>query len=234
MQTRWDTITVDGSPMRCYVAMPDGAGPYPAVVVIQHAGGVDAFIQTMTGRIGEAGFAGIAPDLYHRDAADEPPLVRMGRLRDPHIVADVSAAIDHLHALPEVGQRPAGITGFCMGGRVAYLMATHRPDLQAAVVFYGGNILVPWGEGPAPFERTGDIGCPVLGLFGQDDGNPSPADVAKIDAEMTRLGKPHEFHSYPGAGHGFMSEASPAYRERAAEDAWPRCIGWFERYLERA
>ncbi len=234
MQTRWDTITVDGSPMRCYVATPDGAGPVPAVVVIQHAGGVDAFIQTMTGRIGEAGFVGIAPDLYHRDAADDPPLARMGRLRDPNIVADVSAAIDHAQSLPEVDGRPAGITGFCMGGRVAYLLATHRPDLRAAVVFYGGNILVPWGEGPAPFERTADIGCPVLGLFGQDDGNPGPADVAKIDAEMTRLGKPHEFHSYPGAGHAFMSEGGPAYRQHAAEDAWPRCIGWFERYLKQA
>ena len=90
----------------------------------------------------------------------------------------------------------------------------------------------PWGEGPAPFELTDRIQCPVLGLFGEDDGNPNPADVAKLDAELTRLGKAHEFHSYPGAGHAFMSEGRPSYREDAANDAWQKCVAWFDKYLK--
>jgi carboxymethylenebutenolidase len=100
------------------------------------------------------------------------------------------------------------------------------------VVFYGGNIMASWGEGPPPFEGTAKIAAPILGLFGEDDGNPNPADVAKIDAELTKHGKQHEFHSYGGAGHAFMNEGRPSYREDAAADAWRRCIEFFSRHLK--
>ena len=228
MAGRWDTVAAGGSDMRCYVAGPSGSGPFAAVIVIQHAGGVDEFVRTMTDRIAEAGFVGLAPDLYHREDpnSSDDPLTRMGRLRDANIVRDVQAALAHLRTLANVRADRAGITGFCMGGRVAYLMAAHSPELKAAVVFYGGNTMRPWGEGPAPFDLSERIGCPVLGLFGEDDSNPNPTDVAKIDAEMSRLGKAHEFHSYPGAGHAFMNEARPSYREAAARDAWERCVAW--------
>lgn len=234
MGSRWDDVTVDGARMGCYVSAPEGGGPYPAVVVIQHAGGVDAFIQGMTDRFAAEGYVGIAPDLYHREDpnSSDDALTRMGRLRDTNIVKDVLATIEHLKSLPEVRGDRIGITGFCMGGRVAYLMAAHSPDLKAAVVFYGGNIMVPWGEGPAPFELSERITCPVLGLFGEEDPNPSPADVAKLDAELTRLDKPHEFHSYAGAGHAFMNQDRPSYRPEAARDAWEKCVTWFDRYLK--
>ena len=234
MAGRWDTVNVDGGAMRCYVTTPASAGPFPAVVVIQHAGGVDPFVQSMTDRIAEAGFVGCAPDLYHREdpKSSDDALTRMSRLRDANIVPDVNAAVGHLKTLPDVRADRIGITGFCMGGRVAYLMAAHNADLKAVVVFYGGNIMVPWGEGPAPFELSERIQGPVLGLFGEEDGNPNPADVAKLDAELTRLGKAHEFHSYPGAGHAFMNEDRPSYRLEAARDAWAKCVAWFERHLK--
>jgi carboxymethylenebutenolidase len=233
MPGRWDAVAVDGKEMRCYVTTPT-ASPAPAVVVIQHAGGVDEFVRTMTDRIAEAGFVGIAPDLYHRDDPNsgDDPLTRMGRLRDANITKDVGAAIEHAKTLPEARADRIGVTGFCMGGRVAFLTATAFPgEIKASVVFYGGNIMRPWGEGPAPFDLSERIACPVLGLFGEEDGNPNPEDVAKIDAELTRLGKAHEFHSYAGAGHAFMSEGRPSYRDDAASDAWTKCVDWFRRYL---
>jgi carboxymethylenebutenolidase len=233
MSARWDSLNVDGETMRCYVAVPAGEGPFPAVVVIQHAGGVDAFVQEMAGRFAAAGYVAVAPELYHRQDPDsgEDMLARMGRLRDAEVVRDVNAAFEHTEALREVAADRTGIAGFCMGGRVSYLMATHVPSLRAAVVFYGGNIMVPWGEGPAPFDRTESIACPLLGLFGEQDTNPSPADVAKINAELTRLGKQHEFHTYAGVGHAFMSAARPGYRQDVAEDAWGECLGWLQRQL---
>jgi carboxymethylenebutenolidase len=89
----------------------------------------------------------------------------------------------------------------------------------------------PWGEGPAPFDLADRINCPLLGLFGADDGNPNPNDVAKLDAELTRLGKAHEFHSYAGAGHAFMNVGRPSHREEAAADAWRRCTAFFRQHL---
>ena len=156
MGGRWDTLRVDSSPMRCYLAAPAGAGPFAAVVVIQHAGGVDDFIQTMTDRFAAAGYVASAPDLYHREDPNtsDDALTRMGRLRDANIVPDVNASFEHLKTLPLVRADRIGITGFCMGGRVAYLMAVHNPKLRAVVVFYGGNMMAPWGEGPSPFDGT--------------------------------------------------------------------------------
>lgn len=234
MPSRWDTVSVNGNPMRCYVSSPEGTGPFAAVVVIQHAGGVDDFIQSMTDRFSAERYVGIAPDLYHREdaKASDDPLTRMGRLRDKNIVPDVNATIGHLQTLSEAQADCIGITGFCMGGRVTYLMAARNPALRSAVVFYGGNIFVPWGEGPPPFELSRRISCPVLGLFGEDDPNPNSADVARLDAELTRLGKTHEFHSYSGAGHAFMNTGRPSFREETAKDAWQKCLGWFDRYLK--
>ncbi len=60
-----------------------------------------------------------------------------------------------------------------MGGRNSYLLAGARPDVwSAAVVFYGGNIMKAWGDGPAPFELTERIQCPLIGFFGAGDDNP--------------------------------------------------------------
>jgi len=218
--------------MRCYVSAPEGGGPFSAVIVIQHAGGVDDFVRGMTDRFAGAGYVGVAPDLYHREEpnSSDDPLTRMGRLRDATIILDVNAAIEHAKALPEIDR--IGITGYCMGGRVTYLMAAQSQDLRAAVVCWGGNIMAPWGEGHSPFEMTERIACPLLGLFGEDDPNPNPADVAKLDAELTRLGKTHEFHSYAGAGHAFMNENRPSYREEASKDAWDKTVAWFDRFLK--
>lgn len=232
MSGRWDTLNVDGSEMRCYVTLPAGAEPAPGVTVCMHAPGVDRFVRGIGDRLAEAGFASIAPDLYHRlTEPEDNPLKRMAQLRDAPVLRDLDAATAHLRGLPEVSAAQTGVIGFCMGGRLAFLYASHDPELRASVVFYGGNILVPWGEGPAPFERSDRIGCPVLGLFGEDDANPSPDDVARIDAELKRLGKVHEFKSYAGAGHAFLNEDRPSYRPEAAADAWQRCLDWLGRHL---
>ena len=233
MTSRWDTIAADGGEMRCYVSAPAGAANLPGIIVIQHAGGVDAFVQGMCDRFAGEGLAAVSPDLYHRGdpSSSDDAMTRMMRLRDNTVESDVNAAIAHARSLPEVDGDRMGITGYCMGGRVTYLMAARSDAFKAAVDCWGGSCMMAWGDGPAPFDLTGDITCPVLGLFGEDDPNPNPADVAKMDAEMTRLGVPHEFHSYAGAGHAFIVESRPSYREEAARDAWKRTTDWFDRYL---
>ncbi|MCK7509610.1 MAG: dienelactone hydrolase family protein [Desulfobacterales bacterium] len=111
--------------------------------------------------------------------------------------------------------------------------AAANPHFKAAVAYYGGNIMVPWGEGvPAPFARTAEVRCPLLFHFGAEDGNPSPADMHRLDAELTRHGRPHEFHVYAGAGHAFMNFTNAErYREDAAETSWARTLEFFTRHL---
>ena len=233
MASFWESIKVEGEDMRQYVSVPSGSGPFPAVVVIQHQGGVDAFVEEMTQRIASAGYVGVAPDLYHRDGPncqDDGP-TRRARLRDVPVITDVNATVDFLRNHRHVDGERIGIVGFCMGGRVAYLMAAANPHFKAAVSYYGGNIMVPWGDGPAPFDRTAEIHCPLLGLFGEEDANPSPADMRRLDAELTRLGKVHEFHSYPGANHAFMNSRGERYHAAADRDSWPRTLAFFAKHL---
>jgi carboxymethylenebutenolidase len=72
----------------------------------------------------------------------------------------------------------------------------------------------------------------MLGLFGFDDENPSPADVEKIDSALAGLGKEHHFISYDGAGHAFLNFTRPAvYREDQAKEAWKECVDWLDQYL---
>jgi carboxymethylenebutenolidase len=231
---RWDTTQVDGQPMKVYLDVPAGGGAVPGVVVIMHGPGLDRFVEDRVEDLARQGYAAIAPDLYHRQAPSNDMMARIGQLRDPQLVADVEAAVAHLRRDPRVGD--LAILGFCMGGRITYLLAGARPALwKAAGVFYGGNIMKPWAEsGPSPFELTRDIACPVVGFFGVEDGNPSPDDVRTIDAELTKHGKPHEFHNYAGAGHAFLNFTnSERYREKQAADAWQKMLGFLDRHLRR-
>jgi carboxymethylenebutenolidase len=236
MASFWESAKVDGEDMKLYVCVPDGKGPFPAVVVIQHQGGVDQFVEEMTQRIASAGYVGVAPVLYHRDGPDctDDGPTRRARLRDVTVIKDVNATVDFLKGHPGVDSARLGIVGFCMGGRVAYLMATVNPSFKAAAAYYGGNIMGSWGDGPSPFDRSAEMHCPLIGLFGEEDTNPSPADMRKLDAELTRLGKLHEFHSYPGANHAFMNRHGNRYHAEADRDSWPKTLAFFEKHLRKA
>jgi carboxymethylenebutenolidase len=147
------------------------------------------------------------------------------------VIADINATVDFLKSHNSVDAGRIGIVGFCMGGRAVYLMCAVNPEIKAGVMYYGGDTFSAWGDGPSPFERTKDIHCPIMGHFGEDDKNPSPADMKKLDTELTRLGKPHEFYSYPNAAHAFANFGSSNYREHAADASWPRTFGFFGKYL---
>lgn len=236
MASLWEQIKVDDGLMRIYLSLPDSPGPFPAVIVIQHQGGVTEFVQEMTRRIASAGYTAAAPDLYHRDRTDcqDDGPSRRARLRDASVINDVNAAADFLQRHKSVSGEGPGIIGFCMGGRVVYLMAAANPSFKAAVAYYGGNIFIPWGEGPSPFERTVEIHCPLMGHFGEDDKNPSPEDMRKLDIALTKHGKVHEFHSYSGADHAFMDKSKNSYRAHADESSWPRTLDFFGRHLGKA
>jgi carboxymethylenebutenolidase len=230
-----ESIKVGTQDMALYASVPGGSGPFPAVVVIHHGAGVDEFTRTMCDRLAEEGYAAVAPDLFHR--ISEEMLAdgsrRIQHLSDPDIVADVNATVDFLRSNRAINGDRIGVTGFCMGGRVTYLAAVSIPHFKAAVPYYGGNIMVTWGNADkTPFELSSGINCPILFHFGEIDQNPSQEDMAKFDAELTRLGKEHQFHTYPGADHAFMDFTGPRHHKEAADTSWPRTLEFFSKHLK--
>jgi carboxymethylenebutenolidase len=222
--------------MRIYSRAPVDVAEAPGVVVIMHGPGLDKFVEDRVDALARHGYAAAAPDLYHRqpdDAADM--MTRIGRLRDAEIIADADAAVAHLRAMKETRVTDLAVLGFCMGGRITYLLAGARPAAwRAAGVFYGGNIMKAWGDGPTPLDLTKDIAAPMIGFFGQEDTNPSPADVDAIDAELSRHGKAHEFHRYEGAGHAFLNFTNAErYRASQAKDAWEKMLAFLGRHLKK-
>jgi carboxymethylenebutenolidase len=173
MASFWEKLTVDGSEMDMYASVPSSSAgfsaPYPAVVVAQHGGGVDEFIRTICDRLAAEGYAAVAPNLYHRipdEVMNAPERPRpWDVLSDPSIVADIGATVDWLRNHDAITDR-IGVTGFCMGGRVAWLAAVSNPHFSAVAPYYGGNLLVTWGEGETPpFELAANINCPMLFHF---------------------------------------------------------------------
>ena len=240
MPLTWVDLDVNGETMETYLARPDGPGPYPAVIVVQEIWGVNSHIQSVTGRLPALGYVGISPALFHREGRHtltlyeemDESLAHMGNMTDANILADLHAVIAFLQSQPYVQADRIGITGFCVGGRISYLAAANFAEVTAAVDFYGGRSLVAFGNGKSPVEQTPNIKAPIMGLFGEEDGNPSPEDVATIEAELRKQGKECEFHSYPGCGHGFHCDERSSYRREAAQDAWGKAIGWFDKYLK--
>ena len=233
MPNSWVDIPVNGQSMEGYLTRPNDEERHPAVIVIQEIWGVNSYIQYATDRLPAQGYVGLAPAMFHRSAnmpiglheEMEAAIGHAMACNDENIVADVKAAVAWLQQQPFVDPDRIGIVGFCFGGRVSFLAACTVPELKAASVFYGGRIMVPMGgSGPTPLEQAQHINCPVLGLFGEEDENPSPADVQQIEAALRKLGKTYEFHMYPGCDHGFHCNARGTYRPEAARDAWGKTI----------
>jgi carboxymethylenebutenolidase len=222
--------------MGIYLGMPQGTGPFPAVVVAQAAGGVDEFIQTIVDRLAGEGYAAVAPDLYHRTTVEIEKATGKTRrqlLDDTEIVADIDATVSFLQNHASVYGQRIGVTGFCMGGRVVWLAAVSNPNFKACVPFYGGFIMDSWGAATqSPFELSKNINCPMMFHFGEVDKNPSLDDMARYDEELTRLGKPHEFYVYPGADHRFLDHTFTAYQKEASELSWARTLDFFAANLK--
>jgi carboxymethylenebutenolidase len=214
------------------MALPDGPGIHPGVVLAFHRGGMDAFTTESADRLAAAGFAAAAPDFYHRregESADEA----INHRNDAEVIADLTATVNHLRAMSEVDDGRLVSMGHCMGGRIAWLAACALPDaFKLCVPFYSGGVFTSWGDGPTAFDRFDQLKCPVVGFFGNEDGNPSPEDVGKFDARLDELGIEHVFNRYDGAGHAFQNTLNPkSYRPEISERAWETLIGELNKRL---
>jgi carboxymethylenebutenolidase len=223
-------LRVQNGTMEVYLGAPNREAPGPAVVLMYHRGGVDDFTKLAVNRLVLGGYLVAVPDVYHPCPPDMPARERKDLLKDSEIVSDVEATIAALRHRPDVDPDKLAVMGHCMGGRMAFLVASNVDVFRGAVIYYGGGVMRPWGEGPPPFDMLKNIRCPVLGFFGNEDKNPSPEDVNRIDGELSRHGIAHEFHRYDRVGHGFQNPAHDSADERAAaEDAWTKTFAFLKR-----
>ena len=214
--------------MDVYLDGPDRNAPGPAIVLMYHRDGIDDFTKRVAGKLSAAGYLVAVPDVSHRVARDIPMADRKQFLKDSEVVADIRAAADYLRGRRDVDKNKLIIMGHCMGGRMALLGAGALPDFTGAVVYYGGGAHLSWGdEGKTPFDTLRDIRIPVVGFFGNLDKNPSPEQVDRIDAELTRHGIAHAFHRYDSAGHGFQNRTPGTPGEQAAAaDSWAKTFAF--------
>jgi carboxymethylenebutenolidase len=222
--------------MELYEAVPSGDAR-GGVVVIQEAFGLNDHIRDVTRRFAAAGYHAVAPALFHRagggtasydDFSTVLPLFE--GLTDEGILEDVDAATARLS---EVGfaDGQIGIVGFCMGGRVTFLVAAERA-LGAAVGFYGGGIVnARFPQFPALVDRAARLQTPWLGLFGDEDTSIPVEDVEALRSALADAPVDTEIVRYADAGHGFHCDERPAFHPAAAADGWTRTLAWFDAHL---
>lgn len=239
-----ETVSVRGAhgdTIAAYLAKPQGNGPFPGVVLAHHAPGWDEFYRETTRRFADHGYAAICPNLYARVGHGTPEEVganvrASGGVPDADVVADLEASMQYLKSQPNSNGK-VGVMGTCSGGRHAYLAACSVKGFDACVDLWGGRVVMaPQDLTPklpvAPIDLTKDLSCPLLGLFGEEDQGPTPAQVAQHEEELKKHGKDYEFHMYPGAGHGFFYYHAPAYRQQQAMDGWNKIFAFFEQRLK--
>jgi len=230
-----------GDTGEAYYARPAGKGPFPGVLLIHHMPGWDDWTMEATRKLAHHGFAAIAPHLYFRHGPGTPDDLAAkarsaGGVSDEQVMADVAGAMAYLRAQPEANGK-VGMIGFCSGGRHTYLAACTLPGIDAAVDCWGGNVIVDDSaqitpQRPvAPVDLTDKMTAPLLGLFGNDDKNPSPDQVNRTEGVLKTLGKTYDFHRYDGAGHGFFAAERPGYRPEQATDGWQKVIAFYRKHL---
>jgi carboxymethylenebutenolidase len=230
----------EGEAINAYFARPLGPGPFPGMVLIHHAPGWDEWYREATRRFAHHGYLAISPNIYYRLGVGVPEDIgakarAAGGVPDDQVVGDVAGAREYLAALPTCTGK-IGVFGTCSGGRHTFLVACRTKGFSAAIDCWGGRVVMSQQElspnSPvAPIEYTKDLSCPLLGLFGEEDQFPTPAQVAQHEEALKKFGKSYEFHMYPKAGHGFFYYDKPMYRQEQAVDGWKRIFAFLEKNL---
>ncbi|MBI4491747.1 MAG: dienelactone hydrolase family protein [Chloroflexi bacterium] len=216
-----------GATLQGYLAKPKGDGPFAAVLVCHENRGLVDHIQDVARRFARAGYVALAVDLLSReggtdkiaDQAQVPGL--LGNAPADRLVQDFQSGLRYLQGQPSVRKDRMGMVGFCFGGGVTWQVATHTPELRAAVPFYGPT--------PPP-QEVPNVQAAVLAFYGERDQRINQG-IPAIEAAMKQNNKTFEKMIYPDADHAFFNDTGPRYNPEASRDAWSRTLAWFEKYL---
>jgi carboxymethylenebutenolidase len=221
-------------PLRGYLATPAGEGPWPGVVMVHEAFGLEDVTRRQADRLAEAGFLTLAVDLFSAGGARRclVSTIRAVRAGQGRAFVDVRTARGWLTDSPLCTGR-IGVIGFCMGGAFA-LMMTGEFDASAP----------NYGQLPADLDGALAGACPVVASYGGKDFTLRGA-AAKLETALSRAGVVHDVKEYPAAGHSFLNDAPTGPRvlrpllrvagmgpePAAAADAWRRIEEFFDAHL---
>ncbi|HTV47365.1 MAG TPA: dienelactone hydrolase family protein [Phycisphaerae bacterium] len=237
VQSSWIDLSTG---KKAYYSRPEKPGNYPVVVIIYEVFGLNEHFQEVARKVAAAGFAAIVPDFMagkifsYSDVKSAMEVVK--NITDDMLLADISASLDAAAGHPEAHASRAGILGFCLGGRAAFLAACKLSDkLKAAVCFYGGGISP---SGPDRFGRqppltdanVAGITAPLLFIYGNLDTHIPPDEHARIVEALGKAKKQFTLATFP-AGHGFASDRREMFHAPSAEAAWQMTFAHFNRYL---
>jgi carboxymethylenebutenolidase len=207
-----------------YLAFPDDPGPYPGLVVVHEASGLNENIRDICRRFAAEGFAALGVDLFGgRNRAICMARMFAGGIAghlDYYGVPALKAALGQLGSRPGVDPARLGAVGFCLGGSIVLSWACTDDRLTAIAPFYGAA--------PRPREAIRRL-CPVVGSWPGQDFTTRSAGV--LETGLTAAGIPHDLKAYPGAKHSFFNDRWRNYHPAAAADSWQRVLAFFAEHV---
>lgn len=217
----------DGTTLNGYLAMPEGEGSFPAVLMVHEWWGINGEMTELADAMAQEGYVVLAPDTYRGPTTNQVPRAIFLRITvdEAQVDSDMQAAFDYLAALPEVDAEHIGVIGFCYGGGVALRHGIQNPQIAATINLYGDTPADAEGFGALVSEQT-----PLLGIFGGQDQQIPLADVQAFEDALTQAGVDHTITVYEGQGHAFVQ---PDVIEAAGEprEAWLQILDFFETHL---
>lgn len=221
--------------MPAYRAMPDAKNKkFPLVLVVSEIFGVHEHIKDLCRRLAKAGYMAVAPELFARQG-DPSKMTDIGEILtkvvaktpDEQVMKDLDATIDWAKAQGNASGDKVAITGFCWGGRIAWLYATSG-RVKAGAAWYGRlSNAVNAQQTKQVLDVAGKLKAPVLGLYGGKDQGIPVSHVELMRREIAAAKGKSEIVVYPDAGHAFNADYRPSYDKAAAEDGWKRMLAWF-------
>ncbi len=232
-------VPASGGDMPAYRAQPASGTNFPVILVVQEVFGVHEYIKDVCRRLAKQGYQAIAPELYARqgDPRAYPNVQELisaivSKVPDAQVLGDLDSCAAWAKANGGDTAR-LGITGFCWGGRIAWLYDAHNPQVKAAVAWYGRVAGATNEMNPKnPIDLAAQVNGPVLGLYGGQDQSIPQASLESMRQALAASGRSASTASkilvYENAGHAFHADYRPSYRKEEAEDGWRRLLDWFK------
>lgn len=218
----------DGNELHGYLALPEGPGPHPAVLLIHEWWGMNEMITIMADALAAEGYVVLAADGYRGKVTGQVQRALWLRLTIPEaqVFSDLDTGLAYLRSLDEVDPERVASMGFCFGGGHSLQLGLRQSEnLALTVIYYGSLVTDPELLRPLVAAQ------PVLGIFAEEDQTIFVEDVLEFEAALNSLDIENQITIYPNVGHGFVNETN-FNQPGIAGDAWQEAIEFLEANLK--